>query len=203
MDVRPDSRSSLVAGAVALAGAERHSALAPLGILSTGVEKGDGPRVAGVDYTARTVMLVGRDGQSVAREPNHLAARAGARSTGRKTSSSAPATVSAGPATTPCPMGRYAHDEIGCRRGAVGYTDYSAGRDGGLAFRTGLEEAGGTIVEEVAMGGAVEVPDFRPFFQRVNDAAPDCFYVFVPPGPHDAALLEAYVETGMKDRGSG
>ena len=98
------------------------------------------------------------------------------------------------------PMGRYAHDELGCRRGAVGYTDFSAGRDSGHAFRTGLEAAGGTIVEEVAMGSADEVPDFTPFFQRVNDAAPDCFYVFVPAGPHNVALLEAYVETGMKDR---
>ena len=98
------------------------------------------------------------------------------------------------------PMGRYAHDELGCRRGAVGYTDFSAGRDSGRAFRTGLEAAGGTIVEEIAMGRADEVPDFTPFLQRVNDATPDCFYVFVPAGPHNLALLEAYVESGMKDR---
>ena len=99
------------------------------------------------------------------------------------------------------PMGRYAHDELGCARGAVGYTDFSAGRDSGHAFRTGSKRRGGTIVEEVAMGGAEEVPDFTPFFQRVKDAAPDCFYVFAPAGPHNAALLEAYTETGMKDQG--
>ena len=42
-----------------------------------GVEKGDELRVAGVDRRARTVMLEGRDGQSVAWAPNRLAARAG------------------------------------------------------------------------------------------------------------------------------
>ena len=42
-----------------------------------GVEKGDELRVAGVDRKAHTVMLEGKDGQSVAWEPNRLAARAG------------------------------------------------------------------------------------------------------------------------------
>ena len=42
-----------------------------------GVEKGDELRVAGVDNKARTVMLDGKDGQSVAWEPNRLGARAG------------------------------------------------------------------------------------------------------------------------------
>ena len=42
-----------------------------------GVEKGDELRVAGVDNKARTVMLDRKDGQSVAWEPNRLAARSG------------------------------------------------------------------------------------------------------------------------------
>ena len=42
-----------------------------------GVEKGDELRVAGVDHAARTVTLEGGDGQSVAWEPNRVAARAG------------------------------------------------------------------------------------------------------------------------------
>ena len=42
-----------------------------------GVEKGDELRVAGVDNKARAVMLEGKDGQSVAWEPNRLAARSG------------------------------------------------------------------------------------------------------------------------------
>ena len=42
-----------------------------------GVAKGDELRVAGVNRKAHTVMLEGKDGQSVAWEPNRLAARAG------------------------------------------------------------------------------------------------------------------------------
>ena len=42
-----------------------------------GVEKGNELRVAGVDHRTRTVTLEGADGQSVAWEPNRLAARAG------------------------------------------------------------------------------------------------------------------------------
>ena len=42
-----------------------------------GVEKGDELRVAGVDRKAHTVMLEGKDGQSVAWAPNRLAARSG------------------------------------------------------------------------------------------------------------------------------
>ena len=42
-----------------------------------GVDKGDELRVAGVDRKARTVNLEGKDGRSVAWEPNRIAARAG------------------------------------------------------------------------------------------------------------------------------
>ena len=42
-----------------------------------GVEKGDELRVARVDHRSRTVSLEGADGQSVAWEPNRIAARAG------------------------------------------------------------------------------------------------------------------------------
>ena len=42
-----------------------------------GVEKGDELRVAGVDRTAGTVRLAGKDGETVAWEPGRIAARAG------------------------------------------------------------------------------------------------------------------------------
>ena len=61
--------------------------LASLGLVDTvafhrpykrlGVEKGDELRVAGVDHRTGTVNLEGADGQSVAWEPNRIAARAG------------------------------------------------------------------------------------------------------------------------------
>ena len=67
-----------------------------------GVEKGDERRVMGVDHKARAVLL--NDGRA-AGSPGSRRRSAGegvaARSTGRRRSSSAPATASAGPATTP------------------------------------------------------------------------------------------------------
>ena len=67
-----------------------------------GVEKGDERRVAGVDYWNREVLLDNGKGGAIRWKPGRSAgARAGPRSTGPKGSSSAPATASAGPATTP------------------------------------------------------------------------------------------------------
>ncbi len=99
------------------------------------------------------------------------------------------------------PMGKYAHDKLGCGTAAVGYTDYPPGKDSLNAFKTGLEEAGGQLVDAVPMGGPREVPDFTPFFQRVKDKGPNCFYVFVPAGNHAAAVVKTYAALGMRDAG--
>ena len=68
-----------------------------------GVAKGDELRVAGVDRKAHTVMLEGKDGQSVAwgAQPARRALGRGRGVSGPKRWSFAPATASAGPATTP------------------------------------------------------------------------------------------------------
>lgn len=99
------------------------------------------------------------------------------------------------------PMGQYAAQKLGCKTAAVGYTDYPPGKDSLDAFQMGFEKAGGKIVEAVPMGGPAEVPDFTPFFQRVRDAKPDCFYVFVPSGNHAAAVAKTFAVTGMKGDG--
>ena len=99
------------------------------------------------------------------------------------------------------PMGKYALEKLGCKTAAVGYTDYPPGKDSRDAFKTGLEEAGGTMTEAIPMGGPREVPDFTPFFQRIKDQKPDCFYVFVPAGNHAAAVVKTYAALGMKDAG--
>ena len=49
--------------------------------------------------------------------------------------------------------------------------------------------------------GPAEVPDFTPFMQRVKDARPDCFFVFVPAGNHAAAVFKTYAELGMREAG--
>ena len=99
------------------------------------------------------------------------------------------------------PMGRYAAEKLGCRTAAVGYTDYPPGKDSLAAFQMGFEQAGGQVVDAIPMGGPAEVPDFTPFMQRVKDARPDCFYVFVPAGNHAAAVFKTYADLGMKDAG--
>lgn len=99
------------------------------------------------------------------------------------------------------PMGDYAKDTLECNTAASGYTDYPPGKDSVSAFRTGFEEAGGEIVDEIPMGGPREVPDFTPFFQRVKDAKPDCFYVFVPAGNHTTAIVKTFADLGMGDVG--
>ena len=45
------------------------------------------------------------------------------------------------------------------------------------------------------------MPDFTPFFQRVKDEHPDCFYVFVPSGSHAAGVMKTYGELGMRQAG--
>ena len=99
------------------------------------------------------------------------------------------------------PMGKYARDKLGCNTAAAGYTDYPPGKDSRNAFKTGFEEVGGKLLESIPMGGPREVPDFTPFFQRVKDQKPDCFYVFVPAGNHAAAVIKTYAALGMQQAG--
>jgi len=51
------------------------------------------------------------------------------------------------------------------------------------------------------MGGPAKVPDFTPFFQRVKDASPDCFYVFVPAGNNAKAVAKGFTDLGLKEAG--
>ncbi len=99
------------------------------------------------------------------------------------------------------PMGAYAFEKLECKTAAIGYSDYPPGKDSLQAFQMGFEKAGGKVVEALPMGSPAEVPDFTPFFQRVKDADPDCFYVFVPAGNHAAAVAKTFNDLGMKDAG--
>ncbi len=99
------------------------------------------------------------------------------------------------------PMGQYAAQTLGCKTAAVGYTDYPPGKDSLEAFQKGFESAGGRVVDAIPMGGPAQVPDFTPFMQRVKDARPDCFYVFVPAGNHAAAVFKTYADLGMHQAG--
>jgi branched-chain amino acid transport system substrate-binding protein len=99
------------------------------------------------------------------------------------------------------PMGTYAAKNLGCKTAAMGYTDFPPGKDSTDAFKTGFEGAGGKIVDSIPMGNPAQVPDFTPFFQRVKDQKPDCFYVFVPSGNHASGVVKTYGELGMRAAG--
>jgi branched-chain amino acid transport system substrate-binding protein len=99
------------------------------------------------------------------------------------------------------PMGGYAAKTLGCKTAAVGYTDYPPGKDSLAAFKMGFEAAGGKVTDEIPMGNPAQVPDFTPFMQRVKDGKPDCFYVFVPAGPHAAAMVKTYGDVGLRAAG--
>ena len=99
------------------------------------------------------------------------------------------------------PMGTYAAKDAGCKTAAAGYTDFPPGKDSTLAFKTAFEKAGGKVVDEIRMGNPAQVPDFTPFFQRVKDEHPDCFYVFVPSGAHAAGVMKTYGDLGMRQAG--
>jgi branched-chain amino acid transport system substrate-binding protein len=45
------------------------------------------------------------------------------------------------------------------------------------------------------------VPDFTPYFQRVKDEHPDCFYVFVPSGSHAGGIMKTYGDLGLRQAG--
>jgi len=98
-------------------------------------------------------------------------------------------------------MGTYAATKFGCKTAAGGFTDFPPGQVSMLAFKTAFEKAGGKVVDEVRMGSPGPVPDFTPFFQRVKDEHPDCFYVFVPSGSHAGGVMKTYGDLGMRQAG--
>src|SRR5215469_6035153 len=99
------------------------------------------------------------------------------------------------------PMGTFAAKTLGCKTAAMGYTDFPPGKDSTDAFKTGFEQAGGKIIDSIPMGNPAQVPDFTPFFQRVKDEKPDCFYVFIPSGNHAAGVVKTYGDLGMRQAG--
>jgi branched-chain amino acid transport system substrate-binding protein len=99
------------------------------------------------------------------------------------------------------PMGTYAAKDLKCSTAAMGYTDFPPGKDSTEAFKVGFEKAGGKIVDAIPMGNPAQVPDMTPFFQRVKDQKPDCFYVFIPSGAHASAVVKTYGEVGLRQAG--
>ena len=98
-------------------------------------------------------------------------------------------------------LGEAAAKQLKAKTAVVGYTDFPPGKDELAAFKRAFEANGGTVVDEIPMGGAGAVPDFTPFFQRAKDKKPDVFFVFVPAGDHAAAVVKTYGALGMRAAG--
>jgi len=98
-------------------------------------------------------------------------------------------------------MGEYAAKKLGCKTAVSGYTNYPPGKDSVAAFARGLAAGGGKVVDSIPMGGPRSVPDFTPFFERVKDKKPNCFYVFVPAGNHAGAAVKTFKALGMDKAG--
>src|ERR1700712_4782395 len=66
-------------------------------------------------------------------------------------------------------LGEAAAKQLNAKTAVVGYTDFPPGKDSLAAFKKSFEANGGKVVDEIPMGGAGQVPDFTPFFQRAKD----------------------------------
>jgi branched-chain amino acid transport system substrate-binding protein len=99
------------------------------------------------------------------------------------------------------PMGTFAAKNLGCKTAAMGYTDFPPGKDSTDAFKAGFEAAGGKVIDALPMGNPNQVPDYTPFFERVKNERPDCFYVFIPSGAHASGVVRTYGELGMRQTG--
>src|SRR6201991_1100945 len=98
-------------------------------------------------------------------------------------------------------LGEAAAKQLNAKTAVVGYSDFPPGKDTLAAFKRSFEANGGKVVDEIPMGGAGQVPDFTPFFQRAKDKKPDVFFVFVPAGDHSLAVVKTYGALGMRDAG--
>ena len=98
-------------------------------------------------------------------------------------------------------MGEASAKNLKAKTAVVGYSDFPPGKDSLDAFKRGFEAAGGQVIDAIPMGGAGQVPDFTPFFQRAKDKKPDVFFVFVPSGDHAVAVMKTYNALGMKQAG--
>src|SRR5262245_41066263 len=98
-------------------------------------------------------------------------------------------------------LGQAAATQLKAKTAVVGYSDFPPGKDSLAAFKRSFEANGGKVLDEIPMGGAAQVPDFTPFFQRAKDTKPDVFFVFVPAGDHALAVMRTYAALGMKAAG--
>jgi len=77
--------------------------------------------------------------------------------------------------------------------------DYAPGTDAIVDFTKGLTAAGGKVVDVIKV--PLGTTDFSSYFQRIEDDAPNCLYVFMPGGPMSIAMAKGYADHGWEKKG--
>jgi branched-chain amino acid transport system substrate-binding protein len=98
------------------------------------------------------------------------------------------------------PLGVWAAKH-GYKKAFVGVTDYAPGNEAADAFAKGFKEGGGQVAGEVKFPPPPTTPDFAPYLQKVKDAKPDVFYIFVPAGGQATSILKASRDLDLKSVG--
>ena len=99
---------------------------------------------------------------------------------------------------TSLPLGRWAADQ-GWKKAYTAVSDFIPGHDAEAAFTRGLKDGGGEIIGSVRF--PTNSPDFAPYVQKVKDAKPDVFFVFVPGGAQATAMMKAIKDLGLREAG--
>lgn len=92
------------------------------------------------------------------------------------------------------PFGRWAVTKKGFKRIVVIGANYAAGRDGVGAFKAGVEDAGGKVVDELFP--PLGTQDFAPYLSRINPAQVDAAYAVVF-GSDAIRLVKQWQEFGL------
>ncbi len=77
--------------------------------------------------------------------------------------------------------------------------DYAPGTDAIDAFTNGMNEGGGKVVDVIKV--PLGTTDFSSYFQRIEDDAPNCLYVFMPGGPMSIGMAKGFAERGWAKKG--
>jgi branched-chain amino acid transport system substrate-binding protein len=89
--------------------------------------------------------------------------------------------------------------KTGSKRAILVVADYAPGMDSIEAFNATVPGLGGKIAD------VIKVPlgtfDYSSYIQRMKDDAPDTIFTFNPGGPMSQALVKAYIDSGMRDKG--
>jgi branched-chain amino acid transport system substrate-binding protein len=87
----------------------------------------------------------------------------------------------------------------GAKKAIIVVADYAPGIDSIDALNKSFPAAGGKIVD------TIKVPlgtfDYSSYIQRMKGDDPDTIFTFNPGGPMSQALVKAYVDSGMRDKG--